>query len=84
MEEIIFRETSTIGIRRQYMERSVLARENQKVPTAFGEMNIKTVERDGRSCRIPEYESVAEAAKREKLPFRQVYQAVQAELNREQ
>ncbi len=84
MEGIIFRETSTIGIRRQYMERSVLARENQKVPTAFGEMNIKTVERDGRSCRIPEYESVAEAARREKLPFRQVYQAVQAELNREQ
>ena len=51
MEGIIFRETSTIGIRRQYMERSVLARENQKVPTAFGEMNIKIVERDGRSCR---------------------------------
>ncbi len=83
MEEIIFQETSTIGIRRQYMERSVLGRDNRKMMTDFGEVEVKIINRNGRSCYVPEYESVAAAARAEKLPFLQVYKAVEAQLNKE-
>ncbi len=82
MEAIIFRETSTIGIRHQYMKRSVLERKNQTMMTDFGEIDIKVVIRDGQECLIPEYESVAAAARERKLPFPQIYKAVEAQLNK--
>lgn len=83
METILFRETSTIGIRRQYMKRSILQRKNQIMMTDFGGINIKVVIRDGQECLIPEYESVAAAARERDLPFLQVYKAVEAQLDRD-
>ena len=41
LEGIIFRETTTIGIRRQKMERSVLKRQVKTVKTSLGEARIK-------------------------------------------
>ena len=41
MEEIIFRETTTIGIRRIPMERTVLSREVRSVETVPGTAGIK-------------------------------------------
>lgn len=82
MEEIIFRETSTIGIRRQYMERSVLVRESRKMAASLGEVDVKMVKWNGEVRLTPEYESIAAIAREKKLPFLQVYRAVEEEINK--
>ena len=60
LEEILFRQTTTIGIRRSRMERSVLKREIQKLsmPEAVVTVKICTLPDGSRRC-YPEYESAA-------------------------
>ena len=41
MEQIIFRETTTIGIRRQEMGRTILKREKRTVTTPLGNVEVK-------------------------------------------
>lgn len=79
LEQIIFRETTTIGIRRIRMERAVLGRESRRVATSFGEMEVKVCVGPGVRKIYPEYESVAAACRREGLSFDKVYQAVKRE-----
>lgn len=47
MEKIIFHETTTIGIRRIEMERSILEREQCTVKTPYGEVQVKICRVDG-------------------------------------
>ena len=76
MEEVIFAETTTIGIRRQEMERTVLTRESVTVTTGYGEIPVK-ISGEGAHRRIhPEYDQVAEAAARNGVPFGAVYDEV--------
>lgn len=75
MERILFEETTTIGIRRQRMERTVLSRRTEEVDTPYGKILIK-ISGAGRTERIhPEYESVSAAARRNGAPFKKVYEA---------
>ena len=46
LETIIFKETSTIGIRRTYMERTVLTRTFETISTPFGDAVFKVVDID--------------------------------------
>ena len=79
MEEIIFKETTTIGIRRQKMERSILKRQQATVSTPYGEILCKVCDYpDGSRRYYPEYESVAGAAKAKKIAFEEVYRAALA------
>ena len=41
LEQIIFSETTTIGIRRCFMERSVLPRKQASVRTPYGQVQVK-------------------------------------------
>ncbi len=76
MEEILFRETTTIGIRRGWMERTVMERESVPVNTAYGMARAKIC-RYGNIRKIyPEYESVAALCQKSGCDFRTVYQAV--------
>ena len=77
LEQIIFRETTTIGIRRMEMERTVLRREERIVDTVFGPAQVKVCEARGVKRSYPEYESVARLAGEHQAPFSQVYQTVQ-------
>ncbi|MCC8028697.1 MAG: nickel pincer cofactor biosynthesis protein LarC [Lachnospiraceae bacterium] len=74
MEKILFAETTTIGIRRQRMERTVLKRENRRVPTPLGEIDVKVLEFDGHKRYAPEYESVAVLAGEKQISFLKAYQ----------
>ena len=74
LEEIIFSETTTIGIRRVRMERTVLSREQQIFESSLGPVEMKIC---GRA--YPEYESVAKLAKALEKPFYEVYRQVLAE-----
>lgn len=79
MEEIIFKETTTIGIRRQKMERSILKRQQATVSTSYGEILCKVCDYpDGSRRYYPEYESVAGAAKAREIAFEEVYRAALA------
>lgn len=79
MEEIIFKETTTIGIRCQKMERSILKRQQAAVSTSYGEILCKVCDYpDGSRRYYPEYESVAGAAKAKEIAFEEVYRAALA------
>lgn len=58
MEELLFTHTTTIGIRRYQVDRTVLQREVRCVETAYGTASVKICHRDGAVLCYPEYESV--------------------------
>ncbi len=77
MEEIIFRETTTIGIRRVQMERTILPRESRLVDTKYGKAMVKVCKR-GQVCEFyPEYESVVLLSKKAGLPYKTMYRMIQ-------
>ena len=62
-EAILFLNTTTIGVRRQRMERTVLVRRPCKVATPLGTVDAKTVELpDGQMRTMPEHDSLAALA----------------------
>lgn len=76
MEEIIFRGTTTIGIRRIRMERTVLRRDIQTVETSFGQVRIKVcMLGDGRRI-YPEYESITEICRKTGLSYPEVFNRI--------
>ena len=75
MEEIIFQETTTIGIRRMKMERTVLRREIKKLSTSLGEVRIKVCRLHSGVRLYAEYEDVAELAQRNSVPCQRVQDA---------
>ena len=75
MEEIIFNETTTIGIRRYKVERTILKRHEAKAQTVYGEVELKICEKNGTVYRYPEYESVKKLCEAAGVPFKVVYQA---------
>lgn len=73
METILFRETTTIGVRRMKMERTTLERKYDIVPTKFGDVEVKVCTLPDGSVHVyPEYESVAKLAKENGIPFQNV------------
>lgn len=85
LEEIIFTETTTIGIRRQEMERTILKREFMKVQTPMGTADVKVCTLpNGRKRFYPEYQSVCEIAGNHHLSFREVYDCVRSHCPKEQ
>ena len=80
LEEILFRETTTIGIRRKRMSRSVLNRELETRETSLGTVQVKFCERDGELWAYPEYESVRRLARETGKSYSAVYRRVKEEL----
>ena len=77
LEQIIFQETTTIGIRRVAMERTVLAREVRMKDTCLGRIAVKVC-----GDRVyPEYEALAAACIERGIPYQDAYNIVYAELN---
>ena len=73
MEEIIFRHTTCIGIRRVTMQRTALDRNAETIETALGEARIKICSFRGEVYCYPEHESVAELARKNNLGYKEVY-----------
>jgi uncharacterized protein (TIGR00299 family) protein len=80
MEEILFAETSTFGIRYREMDRATLEREIVQVETSAGAIRIKVGRRHGRIVQAsPEFESCDRAARESQQPLKRIYQiALQA------
>ena len=76
MESLIFRHTTTIGIRRQQMSRTILARKKVDFESDYGTITAKQVTVDGKVRYYPEYESIAEVCRRTGAAFEEVYNSV--------
>lgn len=76
MERIIFRETTTIGIRRQEMERTILRREKRTVRTSLGEAEVKVCTFEGEEYFYPEYESLKKLCEKNGVSYKEAYDQV--------
>lgn len=77
MERIIFRETTTIGIRRIAMERTVLEREEKQVHTSYGTASVKICRTEDTVRYYPEYESAAAIARKQQIPLMEAYRLLE-------
>ena len=76
LEEILFRETTTLGVRRYPVTRHKLRREARTVETPFGPVKGKLAWREGRPPTFaPEYEDCARLAREHGIALRNVYAA---------
>lgn len=76
MNAILFRETTTIGVRRYPVEREVLERRIEEVSTPYGQAKVKVCMLDGKEIRYPEYESVKKLAREQGMAYEEMYQVV--------
>jgi len=78
--DILFRETTTIGVRWSEVRRRRLPREMLRIATTFGPVTFKVSSLEGRAVTItPEFEEVRRIADREGRPVREVLETVRLE-----
>ena len=72
--EILFQESTTLGVRYQMMQRKILAREEAEIDSPWGKMKVKKISRpDGLFQLLPEYDSCRKIALEKGLPIKDVY-----------
>jgi uncharacterized protein (TIGR00299 family) protein len=76
LEDILFAETTTLGVRQYECLRHKLARGHETVATRFGPIRVKVGRRGNQACQAwPEYEDCAAAARESGAPLRAVQDA---------
>lgn len=75
LEQVIFAETPTLGIRRRTEQRSRLPRRLETVRTEFGVIRVKIAVHGGVRTVSPEYEDCRAAAETHRIPLHQVIEA---------
>jgi uncharacterized protein (TIGR00299 family) protein len=79
LEEVLFAETTTLGVRHQQWQRTVLRRDTVTVATAYGPVRIKVGWRSGRIYNAqPEFDDCSGAAKTRGVPVKEVWAAALA------
>ncbi|MDI6775194.1 MAG: nickel pincer cofactor biosynthesis protein LarC [Verrucomicrobiota bacterium] len=74
--DLIFRESTTFGVREYPARRTVLARRHVEAKTSYGRIRVKVGTWQGAAVtRAPEYEDCLKAANRRNVPLRSVYEA---------
>ena len=77
---VLYRETSTIGLRIQQSGRLKLPRRPLEVETSLGRVKAKAVVRDGREVVAPEYEECRRIAAEKNLPLLDVMRRLEQEI----
>lgn len=77
MEELVLVHTTTIGIRRYPVERTILAREKRNVQTVYGEAKVKVCSYKEHVFYYPEYEDVKAICAKNPVDFQTAYYEVQ-------
>ncbi len=78
--DLLYRQTTTIGLRIQKIGRRKLPRELRDVQTSFGVVKAKMILRDGREVISPEYEECKRIALERGLPLLEVIRTLEREL----
>jgi uncharacterized protein (TIGR00299 family) protein len=75
--QVIFQETTSIGVRKYKVEKIMLNREFSKVKTEYGDITIKKAYYKGKLAKYkPEYEDCRTIAKEKNISIDEVYKAV--------
>jgi uncharacterized protein (TIGR00299 family) protein len=84
MMDLVFRETTTIGVRTYDVRRKVLDREMVRVDTQFGEVRMKISRMNGSVLNAtPEYEDCQRLAAEKGIPLKQVIAAASFEFQKQ-
>jgi len=81
MEEVIFTNTTTIGIRKHLSERTTLNREIKNINTPLGDALVKICIFQDKTFYYPEYESVKSLMDNNHLDYQTVYRIIQNSCN---
>ena len=82
VNEILFRETSTIGVRKYNVDKTALDRKIETVITKYGEIHVKSAFFQGTCIKSkPEYEDCIKIAREKGIPVSQVYHEVEKVLS---
>jgi len=80
---LLYTETTTIGVRVTPIERECLDRGIISISSKYGDIDVKVARLDGKAVNaMPEYDQVKLAALEHDVPFREVRDAVLAELDK--
>ena len=83
LANILFRETSTIGVRYYPVGRMILNRRSEMVKTRFGAVRVKVVEQpDGTKRAAPEYDDLRRIAAARKVPLKTIHEEVMRHFSR--
>ena len=81
LSELLFSETTTLGIRAYEVERRALQRKIVAVETQYGPIDVKVAQLNGHVVKaMPEYEQCRQAARDANVPLRVVEEAARAAL----
>ena len=75
-EQIIFEETTTIGIRKQKMEMTMLKTELKIIDTSLGKAQVKICDLKNEKRIYPEYNSIVEICKKSGKSYQEIYQFI--------
>ena len=78
--QLMFTQTSTIGVRILPTERRKLQREQREVQTSLGAVRVKAVILDGKERLVPEYEECKRLAEAHTMPLVEVYKVLEKEI----
>ena len=81
---VLFAETTTLGVRKTYADKLMLARRSVEVKTPYGPVRVKLGEHEGRLLNAsPEYEDCAALAAETGIPLKEIYAAALAAWQKE-
>ncbi|WNR45569.1 nickel pincer cofactor biosynthesis protein LarC2 [Paenibacillus roseipurpureus] len=84
VEEIIFRESTTLGIRYLHASCHRLAREFERVDTPWGLLTVKVGYHNGKLVQFaPEFKECEQVAKSHHIPLKMVYEEVRMRFNQQ-
>ena len=81
MLTIVYKETTTAGVRISNVERHKLPREIKEFNTSLGKIKAKVFYNNSHSKVVPEFEECKRIAETKKLSLNTVYQTITKELN---
>jgi uncharacterized protein (TIGR00299 family) protein len=83
IEEVLFKETSSLGLRKYTVEKIALDRRIEHIKTEFGEVRVKSgFYRNKLIKSKPEYEDCIRIAKEKNIPINEVYRMVEQLMNK--
>ena len=81
---VLYRETTTIGVRIQSVSRKKLPRTSKQVTTSLGMITVKSILVDGKEQMRLEFEECKRIAVERKMPLREVYTILEREITNNQ
>ena len=80
--ELLYTETSTLGVRISEIERNCLEREIRKIESEFGEIDVKIAKYKNKIVNVkPEYDQIREIAVKSKIPMREIEKRILEKLD---